>query len=494
MKKYILTIDQGTSSTRAMIFDNEGNLSYIAAQEINSKYRKSGYVEQDGLAIWASVVAVVNEVLIKANITMEHIAAIGVTNQRETTLVWDKETGIPIYDAIVWQSTQSSNICERYEEQSDLIKSKTGLHINPYFSASKIRYILEKVPGAQKRAENGELYFGTVDTWLIYKMSKGKVHATDASNASRTMLYNIFEQKWDEELLELFDIPAVMLPEVKNSSCDFGKATFFHPDVSITGVAGDQQASLFGQTCFKPGDAKNTYGTGCFMLMNTGETPVVSKKGLLTTIAWQIDNKVTYALEGSVFIGGAAVQWLRDELNLITNAAESEYLANKVVSSEGVYVIPSFTGLSAPYWDSDARGAIFGLTRGSNKYHLIRATLEAIAYQSKDVIEVMKEETGLSFNSLKVDGGASNNNYLMQFQSDILHSTIKRPAIFETTSLGVAYLAGLYVGFYKNLDDVKSRHIYAKEFYPTMEQSEVDTRYEGWKQAIASTRKFKLEE
>lgn len=492
MKSYILTIDQGTTSSRAILFDKNGELVCQAQQEVACYYRNPGYVEQDALELWASVVSVINEVLIKAGLSLNNVAAFGVTNQRETTIVWDKKTGRPVHRAIVWQSQQSALICERYASSSKLIQEKTGLRINPYFSASKIRYILEHIENGEQRAQNGELLFGTVDCWLIYKMTNGKVHATDASNASRTMLYNIFEEKWDDELLELFNIPKAMLPEVKDSSTDYGAATFFSKNVHITGVAGDQQSALFGQTCFKPGDAKNTYGTGCFMLMNMGQKPIISPNGLITTIAWRINGITTYALEGSVFIGGAAVQWLRDELRFIKTAAESEKSALKVNDSDGVYVVPTFTGFSAPYWDNDARGAMFGLTRGTNRHHIARATLEAIAYQSKDVIEIMRSETGLDFDSLKVDGGASDNDYLMQFQSDILGSVIKRPLIFETTALGVAYLAGLAIGFYKHLEDIVSRHCYKQEFYPKMDKEEVERRYAGWQKAVECTRGFKV--
>lgn len=491
MEQYIMTIDQGTTSTRAMLFNRRGEAQFMAQREVECLYPKPGWVEQNALSLWVSVVDVVNEVLIKADITIKDVAAIGITNQRETTVVWEKSTGRPIYNAIVWQSRQSDDICDRYKASKKVIHQKTGLLLNPYFSASKIRFILENVPGAEKKAQAGELMFGTIDSWIIYKMTNGKVHATDITNASRTMLFNIVEERWDEELLNLFQIPLSMLPKVESSSYIFGKAAFFDSNVPITGVAGDQQAALFGQTCFHKGESKNTYGTGCFMLMNIGDKPVMSKKGLLTTIAWRINGKTTYALEGSVFVGGASVQWLRDEMKLIRDAADSERSAKMIADSEGVYVVPAFVGLGTPYWDDEVRGAIFGITRGTSKYHIVRATLESIAYQSKDVIEVMKKEAHLSLPLLKVDGGATANRYLMQFQSDILHCTIKIPKIQETTSLGVAYLAGLAIKFYSCLDEIENIHQYREEFLPKMSISEINRRYKGWKKAVAADRVFK---
>lgn len=491
MKRYILAIDQGTTSTRAILFDHEGNSCFVAQREVECIFPHSGWVEQDALSIWISVIDVTNEVLVKANVGFEVVDAIGVTNQRETAVVWDKETGMPVSKAIVWQSRQTYEICQRYENQKEYIHEKTGLLINPYFSASKIRFILDNLEKGQERAEKGELLFGTVDSWIIYKMTNRKVHATDVSNASRTLLFNINTLKWDEDLCKLFNIPMCMLPEVKSSSCDYGEASFFKTDVHIHGVAGDQQAALFGQTCWEKGDSKNTYGTGCFMLMNIGETPILSHSGLLTTIAWNINGKVSYALEGSVFIGGAVVQWLRDGMRMIHTSADSEVEATKCHSTHGVYVVPAFVGLGTPYWDDDARGAVFGLTRNTTNAHFIRACLEGIAYQSKDVFEVMKKESGLPLKSLRVDGGATKNNFLLQFQSDILRTEINLPSCLQTTALGVAYLAGLSSGFYKDLNEIKKIHSYQATFKPTMKKKEVDQLYRGWKKAVKATRMFK---
>ena len=491
MKKYILAIDQGTTSTRAILFDHDGNACFMAQREVECLFPQSGWVETDALALWVSVIDVVNEVLVKANINMDSIDSIGVTNQRETTIVWDKKTGMPVHHAIVWQSRQSDTICDQFENHKSLIHSKTGLLINPYFSASKIRFILDHIPNGQKRAENGELMFGTVDCWIIYKMSKGKVHATDISNASRTMLYNIYDLEWDNELCSLFNIPKKMLPNVLPSSYDYGAASFFSNNVHIHGVAGDQQAALFGQTCFKKGDCKNTYGTGCFMLMNIGDKPLLSSKGLLTTVAWKIGDQVTYALEGSVFVGGAIVQWLRDELQMIRTSAESENVAKGANDTNGVYVVPAFVGLGTPYWDDDARGSVFGLTRGTSKEQFVRACLEGIAYQCKDVYEVMKKESHMPSRSLKVDGGATSNNLLMQFQSDILGVAIKLPKCLQTTALGAAYFAGLNSGFYKDLDEIINIHSYQSIFEPTMDKDEIKRRYLGWKKAVKATRLFK---
>lgn len=491
MKKYILAIDQGTTSTRAILFDNLGKSCFMAQREVTCLYPQSGWVESDPLELWVSVISVVNEVLVKANITMEQIDSIGLTNQRETTIVWDKNTGLPVYNAIIWQSRQSSDICDSYNSKKDFIHKKTGLLINPYFSASKIRFILNNIENGQQRAENGELLFGTVDTWMIYKLTKGKVFATDVTNASRTMLFNIIDMKWDDELCSLFNIPKCMLPSVLPSSHDYGVATFFDGGVHIRGVAGDQQAALFGQTCFEKGDSKNTYGTGCFMLMNTGNVPVLSKNGLLTTIAWQIGDQITYALEGSVFVGGALVQWLRDGLNIIETSSESEDVAKKCEDSNGVYVVPAFVGLGTPYWDDDARGTVFGLTRDTSKANFVRACLEGIAYQCKDVFEIMKEESHLGICCLKVDGGATANSLLMQFQSDILNTEIKLPVCLQTTALGVAYLAGLSSGFYKGFKEIVDIHTIDKTFSPTMKKKERNDRYEGWKKAVQATRMFK---
>ena len=491
MKKYILSIDQGTTSTRALLINKEGMVVNIAQEEVVCNFPHSGWVETDALNIWVSVINVVNEVLVKENISWDSIDSIGITNQRETAVVWDKNTGLPVCPAIVWQSRQSSEICDRYEDKKEFIHKKTGLLINPYFSASKIRFILENHPEAKEKAEKGELLFGTIDSWIIFRMTKGKVHATDVSNASRTMLLNIETLKWDKELCDLFGVPMKMLPKVLPSSYDYGVASFFSKEVHIHGVAGDQQAALFGQACFDMGESKNTYGTGCFMLMNTGKELTFSESGLLTTVAWKVGNEVTYALEGSVFIGGAVVQWLRDKMKLIAHSADSEALASDCRDSHGVYIVPAFVGLGTPYWDDDARGAVFGLTRNSDNRHFVRAALESIAYQCKDVFEVMKKETGLSIPTLKVDGGATANNFLMQFQSDILQTKIDLPCCLQTTALGAAFLAGLSSGYYKNLDHIKSIHKCQKLFEPKMDANEVNKRYDGWKKAVEVTRMFK---
>ena len=491
MKKYILSIDQGTTSSRAILFDHGGHVCSMAQREVECLFPKPGWVEAEALGIWVSVIDVVNEVLVKANVTMDSVDSIGITNQRETTIVWDKNTGMPVYHAIVWQSRQSADICDRYEKEKEFIHERTGLLINPYFSASKIRFILDHIPNGQARAEKGELLFGTVDCWIIYKMTNGKVHATDVSNASRTMLYNISENKWDDELLKLFNIPKCILPKVLPSSYHYGVASFFSKGVEICGVAGDQQAALFGQTCYEVGESKNTYGTGCFMLLNIGDKPVLSKNGLLTTVAWQIGNKVTYALEGSVFVGGAVVQWLRDQMHMLHDSAESERYAEEVKDTNGMYFVPAFVGLGTPYWDDDARGSAFGMTRGTTKSHFVRACLEAIAYQCKDVFEIMSKETNCCLKNLKVDGGATKNKFLMQFQSDILNTEIMLPSCLETTALGVAYLAGLASGFYKDLDEIKSIHSYQAIFKPKMSKGEIEEKYSGWKKAIEATRQFK---
>lgn len=492
MGKYVCSIDQGTTSTRAILFDKNGNKCFVAQREVSMSYPHPGWVEQDALEIYVSVIDVINEVVVKSNISFQDIDCIGITNQRETTVVWEKSTGLPIYPAIVWQSKQSQTICEEKKKYESEIHRKTGLRLNPYFSASKLRFILD-VTHRQQDAEDGKLLFGTIDSWLIYKLTGGKVHATDITNASRTMLFHIQKRDWDEELLQIFQIPRVMLPQVRPCSYHYGDATFFGTDIKIpiTGVAGDQQASLFGQTCFHAGDLKNTYGTGCFMLMNTGETPVYSKNGLLTTIAWEIPGEVNYALEGSVFMGGACVQWLRDQLKVISTAAETEEAAKEVKDSDGVYIIPAFAGLGTPYWDDDARGAIFGMTRGTTKNHIIRAVLEAIAYQSKDVIEVMKKESGLSLQSLSVDGGATANGYLMQFQADILHTNILLPTCLETTALGAAYFAGLTTGFYDSKEQLSHIHQAEKTYVPSMKKKEIAERYKKWKVAVKATRMFK---
>ena len=488
--KYVLAIDQGTTSSRAMLFDKNGQPFQMAQREVKCLFPNSGWVEADAIAIWLSVMDVINEVLVKANITIDDVSAVGLTNQRETTIVWSKKTGMPVYNAIIWQSRQSAEICDKLSDKKELIHQKTGLLINPYFSASKVRFILDHIENGQERAEAGELLFGTIDSWIIYKMTNGKTHATDVTNASRTLLYNIQEMRWDEELCHIFNIPMKMLPEVRPSAYDYGEMEFMKSHVRITGVIGDQQAALFGQTCFEEGESKNTYGTGCFLLVNTGDKPVLSHNGLLTTVAWQIGDKVTYALEGSVFIGGAVVQWLRDEMHLIYHSDDSEKMALESPSG-GIYIVPAFTGLGTPYWDDDARGAVFGLTRSTNRSQFIRASLEAIAYQCKDVTEVIQKETGKKIKVLKVDGGATKNSYLMQFQSDILHTTIKLPKCLETTALGAAYMAGLQCGFYQNLESIRRINEYQAIYNPKMDNKTVKSLYKGWKTAIKATRMFK---
>ena len=488
--KYVLSIDQGTTSSRAMLFDKNGQPFQMAQREVKCLFPNSGWVEADALAIWVSVMDVINEVLIKANISIDDISAVGLANQRETTIVWSKETGMPVYNAIIWQSRQSADICDKLSDKKELIHQKTGLLMNPYFSASKVRFILDHIPNGQARAEAGELLFGTIDSWLIYKMTNGKTHATDVTNASRTLLYNIKEMAWDKELCDIFNIPMKMLPNVRPSAYDYGALEFLKSNVHITGVVGDQQAALFGQSCFEEGESKNTYGTGCFLLVNTGDNLVLSKNGLLTTVAWQIGDKVTYALEGSVFIGGAVVQWLRDEMHLLHHSSDSEAVANESPSG-GIYIVPAFTGLGTPYWDDDARGAVFGLTRSTNRSQFVRASLEAVAYQCKDVVEVMQKETGKKIKVLKVDGGATKNGYLMQFQSDILHTTIKLPKCLETTALGAAYMAGLQCGFYPNLESIRRIHEYQAVYKPLMERNKIKELYKGWKTAIKATRMFK---
>lgn len=498
-KKYILAIDQGTTSSRAIVFDKKGNKISQAQMEFRQIFPNSGWVEHDAEEIWHTTYEVIKEAINREELSTEDIAGIGITNQRETTVIWDRKTSEPIYNAIVWQSRQSKDICEDLINKGykDLIHEKTGLLINPYFSASKIKWILDHVEGAKERAKRGELAFGTIDTWLIWKLTKGKVHVTDYTNASRTCLFNIHTLSWDDELLELFGVDKSMLPEVKSSSEIYGYATRLEELgetlIPIAGIAGDQQASLFGQGCFKEGDLKNTYGTGCFMLMNTGDKPVLSHNGLLTTIAWGIDGKVTYALEGSVFIAGSSIQWLRDGLRFFEDARFSEIYATRIQSCEGVYVVPSFVGLGAPYWDDDARGAIFGITRATSKEHIIRATLEAIAFQSKDVMEVMKKESNINIKSLAVDGGACANNFLMQFQSDILNCNILRPRNLETTALGAAYLAGIATGVYKDMKEVAKMKEVEKIFVPSRTLKNVNKIYNGWKEAVNATRQFKPE-
>ena len=499
MSGYILSIDQGTTSSRAILFDRELNIISKSQKEFSQYFPNPGWVEHDANEIWISTLTVITEAILKANIKARDIRSIGITNQRETTVVWDRNTGKPIYNAIVWQSTQSDKICDeiRRKDLEDIIRKKTGLIINPYFSASKIRWILDNVEGAREKADRGELCFGTIDSWLMWNLSEGRCHATDASNASRTMLYNIHTGMWDEELLEIFDIPKSMLPEVKDSSglfCYTSPNDLFNVEIPITGVAGDQQASLFGHGCFEEGMIKNTYGTGCFMLMNTGEKYVESNNGLLTTVAWKLNGKITYAIEGSVFVAGSAIQWLRDGLRLIKDSRESEIYAQRVEDSDGVYVVPAFVGLGAPYWDYQARGAVFGLTRGTKKEHFIRATLESLAYQSMSVIEAMSYDSKINPSVLKVDGGASKNNMLMKFQSDIMNIEVSRPKILETTAVGAAMLAGLGIGYWKDKDEILDFYNIDKVFKPTMKKENRNKLYSNWKKAVEATILFKVNE
>lgn len=496
-KKYIMAFDQGTTSSRTIIFDKSGNIVSKAQKEFQQIYPEPGYVEHDPMEIWDTQLAVAREALEISGNRGDEIAAIGIGNQRETTIIWNKTTGKPIYNAIVWQCRRTAEICDELKAKGleEYIKNNTGLIVDAYFSGTKIKWILDNVEGARKQAEEGELLFGTVDTWLIWNLTRGKLHITDYSNASRTMLYNIKELKWDEKILNALDIPEQILPEVKPSSEVYGYTDiniFDGIEIPISGIAGDQQAALFGQNCFKPGMAKNTYGTGCFMLMNTGEELVLSKNGLLTTIAWGIDGKVEYALEGSIFVAGASVQWLRDELRLIKTATESEYFATKVENTNGVYVVPAFVGIGAPYWDMYARGAILGLTRGAKAEHIIRATLESIAYQTKDVLEAMEEDSNITLKSLKVDGGAVGNNFLMQFQADILSAVVERPKVIETTALGAAYLAGLSVGFWKDKNDVLDNWQIDRIFNPSYDDERIEKLYKGWKKAVERSLEWEL--
>lgn len=495
-KRYILAIDQGTTSSRAILFNQQGDMIGVAQQEFEQFFPEPGWVEHDANEIWTSTLACMAEVFRIADVSPAEVASIGIANQRETTVVWDRRTGRPIHRAIVWQSRQTEPICEALREAGHeaVFREKTGLLIDPYFSGTKVKWILDHVPGAREKAEKGELLFGTIDTWLIYRLSGGKVHVTDYSNASRTLMYNIHELKWDEELLELLTIPKAMLPDVRSSSEVYAHTVshhFFGYEIPIAGVAGDQQAALFGQACFEEGMAKNTYGTGCFMLMNTGNEGVQSKNGLLTTIAWGIDGEVEYALEGSVFIAGSAIQWLRDGLNMIDESADSERHALKVSSTDGVYMVPAFVGLGTPYWDSEARGAVFGLTRGTTKDHFVRATLESLAYQSKDVLDAMTLDANIDLKSLRVDGGAVRNEFLMQFQSDLLHVPVARPVIQETTALGAAYLAGLAVGFWESKEEITQMWRIDATFTPQMSEAKRTNLYDGWKRAVAATRAFK---
>lgn len=495
-KKYILSLDQGTTSTRAILFNKKGEIVHSAQREFTQHFPKPGWVEHDANEIWGSVLAVIAGVLSESGATAKEIASIGITNQRETTVVWDKETSKPIYHALVWQSRQTAGICQELREagHNDLFREKTGLLIDAYFSGTKVKWILDNVDGARERAEKGELLFGTIDTWLIWKLTGGKAHVTDYTNASRTLMYNIYDLKWDDELLEILDVPHSMLPEVRSSSEVYGETVgyhFFGENVPIAGVAGDQHAALFGQACFEPGMVKNTYGTGCFMLMQTGEKAVKSDNGLLTTIAWGIDGKVEYALEGSIFVAGSAIQWLRDGLRMFNDAKLSEKYAERVSSTDGVYMVPAFVGLGAPYWDSEARGAIFGLTRGTTKEHFVRATLESLAYQTRDVMRAMVADSGIEVKKLRADGGAVKNDFLMQFQSDILNQPVERPVINETTALGAAYLAGLATGFWESKDEIAQNWKVEKSYDAKMDEEEREALYDGWKQAVKATMGFK---
>lgn len=489
MSKYIMSIDSGTTSVRCILFNKKGEICSVAQKDIIQYFPKAGWVEHDANEIWAKQLGCIIEALSKVEATADDIDSIGITNQRETTIMWNKETGEPVYNAIVWQCRRTSEFCDKLREKDgmvDKIKHKTGLVIDAYFSATKIKWILDNVKGARQLADEGKLLFGTVETWLIWKLTKGKVHVTDYSNASRTMIYNIVDLKWDDEILEILDIPKNILPEVKPSSYIYGKTdlNYLEGDIVIAGAAGDQQAALFGQTCFKPGDTKNTYGTGAFVLMNTGDKPVFSHNGLVTTIAWGLDGKINYALEGSIFVAGSAIQWLRDELRIIDTAEDTEYMAMQVDSTNGCYVVPAFTGLGAPYWDQYARGAIVGLTRGVNKKHIVRATLESIAFQSYDVIDLMLKESKETLRSLKVDGGASKNNFLMQFQSDIISIPIMRPKTMETTALGAAYLAGLATGFWKNKEEIVENWQISQKYEPNMVEKERKRKMKNWQKAI----------
>lgn len=488
MAKYIMALDAGTTSNRCILFNEKGEICSLAQKEFTQYFPKPGWVEHDAKEIWSTQLGVAVEAMSKIGANAEDVAAIGITNQRETVIVWDKNTEEPICPAIVWQCRRTAEYCDSLKAKgyTEMVRQKTGLIIDAYFSGTKIRWILENVEGAREKAEKGELLFGTVETWLIWKLTKGKVHVTDYSNASRTMLFNINTLEWDEEILNLLDIPVSMLPEAKPSSCVYGnaKACYFGGEIPIGGAAGDQQSALFGQTCFRAGEAKNTYGTGCFLLMNTGEKPVFSNNGLVTTIAWGLDGKVNYALEGSIFVAGAAIQWLRDEMKLIDSSVDSEYMAQKVKDCGGCYVVPAFTGLGAPHWDQYARGTIVGLTRGVNKYHIIRATLESLAYQVNDVLKAMEADSGISLSALKVDGGASANNFLMQTQSDIINAPVMRPQCVETTAMGAAYLAGLAVGYWQNKEDVVKNWAVDRVFEPQLAETERKKRIKGWNKAV----------
>ncbi|MNW39482.1 Glycerol kinase [compost metagenome] len=493
---YILALDQGTTSSRAILFNKQGEAVHSAQREFPQYFPKPGWVEHNPNEIWGSILGVIASCLSESGVKPKQIAGIGITNQRETTIVWEKESGNPIHPAIVWQSRQTSEICENLKSSGydRIFRKKTGLLIDPYFSGTKVKWILDHVSGSRERAEKGELLFGTIDTWLIWKLSGGRLHVTDYSNASRTLMYNIHELCWDDELLQLLEVPKVMLPEVRSSSEVYGTTIpyhFFGEEVPIAGVAGDQQAALFGQTCFEPGMVKSTYGTGCFMLMNTGEKPVASQHGLITSIAWGINGKVEYALEGSIFVAGSAIQWLRDGLRMFRDAKDSEAYASRVASTEGVYVVPAFVGLGSPYWDSEVRGAVFGLTRGTSKEHFIRATIESLAYQTKDILGAMESDSGFEVKKMRVDGGAVSNEFLMKFQSDILNIPVERPVIRETTALGAAFLAGLAVGYWNDRDELCRTWSLEHSFEPAMKTEYRDALYNGWKKAVHAAMAFK---
>lgn len=488
MAKYVMALDAGTTSNRCILFNEKGEIISLAQKEFTQYFPHPGWVEHDADEIWSSMLGVAVEAMNKLNITPDQVAAIGITNQRETTIIWDKNTGEPVYHAIVWQCRRTSEYCDQLKEKglTEKFRQKTGLMIDAYFSGTKVKWILDNIPGAREKAEAGDLLFGTVETWLIWKLTKGKVHVTDYSNAARTMLFNINTLEWDDEILEELGIPKSMLPQARPSSEVYGMAdeSYFGKEIPIGGAAGDQQAALFGQTCFTAGEAKNTYGTGAFLLMNTGTKPVFSDNGLITTIAWGLNGEVNYALEGSIFVAGAAIQWLRDEMRLVDSSPDSEYMAKKVKDTNGCYVVPAFTGLGAPHWDQYARGTIVGITRGVNKYHVIRATLESLAYQTYDVLKAMEADSGIKLSALKVDGGASANNFLMQFQSDILNTEVRRPRCVETTAMGAAYLAGLAVGYWKDKNDVINNWNIDREFHPEMQEAEREEKLAGWEKAV----------
>ena len=491
MGKYVMALDSGTTSNRCILFDKKGNMCAVAQKEFTQFFPEPGWVEHDATEIWQTQLSVARQAMKQIGASASDIVAVGITNQRETTVVWDRTTGQPIYHAIVWQCRRTADQAEALKKEgyTDTFREKTGLVIDPYFSATKLAWILDNVEGAREKAEKGDLLFGTIDTWLIWKLTKGKVHVTDYSNASSTMLFNINTLKWDDEILSILNIPKTMLPEPRPSSQIYGETDpeFLGGSVVIAGAAGDQQAALFGQTCFNEGDAKNTYGTGCFMLMNIGEKPVLSKNGLITHVAWGLDNKVSYVLEGSIYVAGAAIQWLRDELGIIDQSQDSEYFATRVKDTNGCYVVPAFTGLGAPYWDPYARGVITGLTRGVNKYHIIRATLESLAFQTNDVLQAMERDSGKTLSALKVDGGASKNNFLMQFQADMINAPVHRPKVVETTAMGTAYLAGLAVGYWKDLDEVKNNWQMECEFLPEMKEEVREEELKGWHKAVKAS-------